>query len=105
MSKRLIPLVTWRSHEHKHHGVGDAAVRVAVAERVHLQADFVTDIVNIFSLKEVNWLVPSLSSHQEPWLVGGQLPGHLLRVALLQPEVLHDQLPLPVHLPHVTRDT
>ena len=54
MSKRLIPLVTWRSHEHEHHGVGDAAVRVAVAERVHLQADFVTDIVNIFSLKEVN---------------------------------------------------
>ena len=55
MSKRVLPLVTWRSHEHEHHGVGDAAVRVAVAERVHLQADFVTDIdKNIFSLKEVD---------------------------------------------------
>ena len=41
MSKRLIPHVTWRSHEHKHHGVGDAAVAVLQLHGVHGEARLV----------------------------------------------------------------
>ena len=70
MSKRLIPLVTWRSHEHKHHGVGDAAVRVAVAERVHLEADFVTDI-DKYILSQRSQLISSQLVFSPGTLAGG----------------------------------
>ena len=74
MSKRVLPLVTWRSHEHEHHGVGDAAVRVAVAERVHLQADFVTDIDKYILSQRSLMISSQLVISPETWAGGWAAP-------------------------------
>ena len=74
MSKRVLPLVTWRSHEHEHHGVGDAAVRVAVAERVHLQADFVTNIVKYILSQRSRLISSQLVISPETWAGGWAAP-------------------------------